>query len=150
MDPATGLMIASIGSSLLGGLFGGSDQQQRRSFAGAGVADPKLALQDALNAIRGFGGQLSQRGPVQLRSMVPPPAAPIKVPGLDVQIGGGLGVDPANFNQALTQFPLFGQGQGGQMQSPFEKLAAGNITPGARMRSPNAQSTGHMAKPRTE
>ncbi len=90
------LLIASIASSLFGGLFGGNDgPQERKSYSGR--VSPQNTLQDALDAIKSFGAGLEQRGPVQLRSAVVPGGGmePVRVPGLGIQIGGGLGMDPA-------------------------------------------------------
>jgi hypothetical protein len=144
MDPVTLSLLIGGGSSLLGGLLGGDGQQERRSYQGAGVADPKRALSDALMAIRSFGSNLESRGPARLSagSTVAPPPRPGNIPGLGFQIGGGLGTDPALLDQTILQGRQMGQ------TTPMQSLFQGSPQMGARKPSPNAQSTGQRAKQR--
>lgn len=88
------------GMSLLGSLFGPEGFQRRESYTGS--ASPQATLEQALAAISGLGSRLEHRGPPQLRSsMVPAPPAPVQIPGLGFQIGGGLGMDPALLDRSL-------------------------------------------------
>jgi hypothetical protein len=126
-------LAAALGSTLLGGLFGGNDQQEMKPYTGN--AAPQRTLEEALAAIKGFGANLERRGPAQLRSAVmPPPTQPVRVPGLGIQIGGGLGMDPALKDPSM----LTGRGLGGPR--------------GASLRSPSPNATSldpnHTAKPR--
>lgn len=133
-------LAAALGSTLLSGLFGGSDQQEMKPYTGS-VA-PQRSLEEAMQAIKGFGNNLERRGPAQLRSAVmpPPPAKPIRIPGLDVQIGGGLGMDPALLDRSI----LSGRGMGAGTATPFQSAFAGLSGPGgargASLRTPDARS----------
>lgn len=142
MDPTTLMMLIGGGSSLLGGLLGGDGYQERKTFTNAGIADPKRALTDALGAVRSFGAGLEARGPARLRSFVPPPAAPINVPGVGFQIGGGLGTDPALFDASILQ----GRQANGP-STPFQSLHQATTPLGGRSSS-SGQSTGSKAKQR--
>jgi hypothetical protein len=59
MDPMTMLALGGAISSGLGALFGGSDGQERTGFSGNQSA-PRT-LEDALNAVKGFGRALEGR-----------------------------------------------------------------------------------------
>jgi hypothetical protein len=103
----------------LGGLslFGG-DGDERQSFKGSS-ADPIQTLTALLDAVKHLGGSISDRQPIQNVEIGKGPA-PVSIPGLGFQIGGGMGLDPAIKAQgALTGPPPisnpFGQ-QGGQAQ----------------------------------
>jgi hypothetical protein len=149
MEPATMLAIGAIASNLLGGLFG-SDPAERQSFKGGGITDPRRALEDALNAVRGFGAKLESRGPTRLRSAyVQPGPRPVSIPGLGFQIGGGLGIDPALMNESVMSTNPMNAGSGGP--TPFTSLfqgGTGSSTP-VRRRELGQPSAG-VKKPRYE
>lgn len=97
LDPTSLLM---MGLSM----FGGDEGQERRSFAGKSGADPIEALRQALAATNSLGQGLQSRGPTRLRSSyVQKGPAPVQIPGLPFQIGGGLGVDPALADPSLLE-----------------------------------------------
>jgi hypothetical protein len=94
---------------LLGGLsmFGGDESEDpRSSFKGAGAADPITALNKALSMIDQLGASLQKRqGMNMTSSQLAPPPAPVSIPGIPFQIGGGLGTDPALRDATLLQVP---------------------------------------------
>jgi hypothetical protein len=124
----------------LGGmsLFGGDDeQQQRSSYNGAGIADPRTSLQQALMAITRLGAGLETRTgqPRTLTPSVGRGPAPVNVAG--VQIGGGLGNDPAMRSRIVDSswMNMFQPFQG-LAQQQFGQAGAGASNPGARRRQP--------------
>ena len=127
MDPLT---IAAIASSLFGGLFGGSDVQEKQSFRGS--AAPQKTLEGFLQALGGLGSRVEQQKPVQLRTTVQRGPEPVRIPGLNFQIGGGLGMDPA------LDDPMMGMGGGGGLGSVFSNMANGLGQPGQRIGSGTA------------
>ena len=103
-------------------LFGGNNgPQQRESFGGTGLTDPRNALYQALQGTYRAGAGMEQRTPPRLRSSyVQPGPSPVTVPGLNFQIGGGLGQDPALAHPELLE----GQGVQDITQfSPFQGVA---------------------------
>lgn len=135
VDP-TGLALGAL--SMLGG--DDPEAQRRQSFSGAGLADPKTALQQALSALYRTGQGLTERGPARLRSsVVSPPPAPVQIKGLPFQIGGGLGTDPALLDPSI----LSGTGRdmpdprggGAQTYDPFQSIAQGQFAEGAAQRT---------------
>lgn len=99
LDPTSLLMMG------LGFLGGDDSGQERQSFSGT-TADPVQRLTAALDAIKSMGTGLSSRGPTRLRSSyAQAPPAPVQIPGLPFQIGGGLGVDPALKDPSLLESP---------------------------------------------
>lgn len=100
LDPTSLLMMG------LGFLGGDDSGQQRQSFHGTGATDPVTSLRAALEAITKAGQGLQSRGPTRLRSSyVQRPPAPVQIPGLPFQIGGGLGMDPALSDPSLLEAP---------------------------------------------
>lgn len=98
LDP-TALLLGGL--SMLGG--DPSPFQERTSFRGTG-ADPVKQMEGFHQALMGFGQSLADRHPVRLRSsVVPQGPAPVSIPGVPFQIGGGLGVDPALRNPSLLE-----------------------------------------------
>ncbi len=142
MDPLT---IAAIASSLFGGLFGGGGEpQEKKSYSG--MASPQRTLEDALRMTLGAGRGLESRGPVQLRSVVPKGPEPIRIPGLNFQIGGGLGMDPALTDPSV----LTGRGPG--IEGVFGPMAGAYGAPGGQaqpgQRGSKAPGTPSKAQPR--
>lgn len=135
------LAIGGAISSGLGGLFGGPDGQERTGFTGNQSA-PRT-LEDALNAVKGFGRALEQRRAPSLPSaFVQPGPSPVRLPGLPFQLGGGLGIDPAIFDRSLLQGAASPQmGMAGQ-------AASGSGPTSARLRSPGGIPTGHSSTQR--
>jgi hypothetical protein len=121
---------------LLGGLslLGGDDAQKRGSFVGTGQSDPTNALNFAMDLMKKLGSGLQAQGPVHLRgSSVAPGPAPVTIPGIPFQIGGGLGTDPSLANPGMyDQENSFG------MFQPFQGTGqtAANPQSGARRRTP--------------
>lgn len=117
-------------------LFGGGGPE-RQSFRDPGqMTDPKQALQQSLNGIYRLGQGVSEMGPVKLRSSyVQGPPAPVTIPGLPFQIGGGMGRDPALDNPALLE-----AGGGNPFKyDPFQSLSqagSNGNAPGAKRRTP--------------
>lgn len=106
---------------LLSGLsmFGGGEGRQ--SFAGKGTADPVAMLQAALARNEAMGQSAQQKGPARLRSsMVSAPPQPVNLPGLGMQIGGGLGVDPALMDPSLLE----GRGLDQMTNAPYPQRTA--------------------------
>lgn len=109
MDPTTLLL---GGLSMLGG------DEEINSFKGTS-ADPVRRMTEALDMIKSLSSNIAARGTPRMRapqSEFEPPA-PVEIPGLGFQIGGGLGKDPSLFGTldfgGPSQFPdLFG-GPGG-------------------------------------
>ena len=119
LDP-TMMAIAGLSALTGGGDSGGGNQRQSFSEPGANT-DPRQALNQAIEAILRTGQGLSERKPVSLRSSyVPRPAAPISLPGLSFQIGGGLGHDPALDDPTLLGLD---RGTSGSTYDPFQSLA---------------------------
>lgn len=88
----------------LGGLslLGGDEQDDfRKPFTGQ-LTNPETNLNGLLSAIYRLGGALEQAQPPTLRSAVVP-AGPAPVSFAGVQIGGGLGMDPALRDPSLLQ-----------------------------------------------
>jgi hypothetical protein len=114
LDP-TMMILGAL--SMLGG-DGGPN-----SFKGTG-ADPVKAMEAQLSDIRSLGQGLQNRGPAKLsrRSVVQPGPEPVNIPGLNFQIGGGLGKDLALEDPTLLEGPdtqfdgLFGAGTQGPAQ----------------------------------
>ena len=142
MDPATLMMLIGGGSSLLGGLFGGPEQQERKPYGGA--AGAQRSLEGLFQAISSMGSTLENRGPARLRAMVPQPPKPVSVPGLGFQIGGGLGMDPAQGNPSYlagrdTQPSAFAGLQAGMGSARGAAPNTGGTTSGrAQMRKPES------------
>jgi hypothetical protein len=144
MDPLTIMALIGGGSSLLGGLFGGSDGQERRAYSGA--VSPNKTLQDAMAAIKGFGSQQAQQGPVRLRTTMAPPTRPVQIPGLPFQIGGGLGTDPALMDPSM----LMGRGaQAPGQANPMQALFGNSGATGqAGQRGVQPKTPGQQSRPR--
>src|SRR6266853_1633742 len=98
LDPTT-LLLGALS------LFGGPQQQVRESFKSPGsITDPQQALYQALQGDYRLGAGLEQRTPPRLRSAyVQPGPAPVNIPGVPFQIGGGLGTDPALKDPSLLE-----------------------------------------------
>lgn len=102
----------------LSALFGGDDgPPPLNSFhkgvdsGAARLVDPIQALYNAINASNNLGVGLNNRlqQGVNLRSSyVQPGPAPVSIPGLGFQIGGGLGTDPAFKDPSLLNLPFEG------------------------------------------
>lgn len=139
MDPMTMLALGGAISSGLGALFGGSDGQERTGFSGNQSA-PRT-LEDALNAVKGFGRALEgRRAPSVPSAIVQGGPAPARIPGLPFQIGGALGIDPAMFDRSLLSGGApFQVGMGGQ-------AASGSGPTSARLRSPAGIPTGQASQ----
>lgn len=102
-------------SSLLGGKGGGTTAilsalsmlggpNGPESYSGTGITDPVEALKTALTSTARLGQGMTERSPVKLRSSyVQAPPAPVTIPGLPFQIGGGMGRDPALSDPSLLQ-----------------------------------------------
>ncbi len=106
---------------LLSGLsmFGGGEGRQ--SFKGKGTADPVAMLQAALARNEAMGQSLQNRGPARLRSSaVSAPPQPVNLPGLGLQIGGGLGTDPALADPTLLE----GRGLSDMTNQPYPQRQA--------------------------
>lgn len=120
LDP-TGLLLGGL--SLLGGDEG---PQKRQSYAqGGSITDPKQSLYQFLKGSHLMGQGLAQREPLKLNGYVPDAPKPVSIPGLGIQIGGGLGVDPALRDPSLLQSnrnspvnDIMGQFFGGADQKP--------------------------------
>lgn len=107
----------------IGGLqaaLGSGGQKNRQSFhkgvspAAGQLVDPVQALYNALAGFDRLGVSLNNRlknGYSTPSSYVQAGPAPVSIPGLDFQIGGGLGQDPALKDPSL----LRSQGTGGDM-----------------------------------
>lgn len=109
-------LLLGLGMSMFGG---GDEGQERTSFRGAGAADPVDSLNYVLQAIQRIGAGLETRPAPSLRSsVVPGGPAPISLPNIPFQIGGGMGMDPALRDPSLLQ----GQGLPTQWQ-PFQGAA---------------------------
>lgn len=117
-------------------LFGGGGAQPT-SFRDPGhMTDPKQAMQETLNGIYRLGQGVTEMAPAKLRSSyVQAGPAPVTIPGLPFQIGGGLGRDPALDNPALLE----ASGSNPFKYDPFQSLsqagANGNPTK-AKLRTP--------------
>lgn len=95
---------------ILGGmsLLGKDPQnfQERHSFAGTS-ADPVQTLTTALSAIRNMGDVIATTNAPKFRSsVVPEGPAPVTIPGIPFQIGGGMGRDPALKDPTLLEGSL--------------------------------------------
>jgi hypothetical protein len=148
--PGFGSWLAKNGLDLaLGGmsLFGGGDEgpQQRESFNNAGMADPRTSLQQALMAITRLGAGLEHRSntPRTLTPDVGRGPAPVNVAG--IQIGGGMGSDPAmrsrivdsSWMNMFQPFQGMAQDQYRSAGAPIPgEPAAPAPNPGARRRQP--------------
>lgn len=122
LDPTSLLMMG------LGFLGGDDSGQQRQSFSGTS-ADPVQRLTAALDAIKQMGQGLQSRGPTRLRSSyAQAPPAPVQIPGLPFQIGGGLGVDPALKDPSLLESPQPDLGNlfGGATAQPRQRKPPSN------------------------
>jgi hypothetical protein len=85
MDPATIYALSMIGSSLIGGLMGGGEAQERNTFRSTGQdSDPVSILQDLVGSSKQLGGALGKRAaePAPFRSSYVP-----DVPGLPKDLG---------------------------------------------------------------
>lgn len=83
-------------TALLGGLSMLQQPNQPRSFAGTAV-DPVKTMTDTLAKIDALSAKVASRGPSRLKSPLDGlnTPAPVTIPGLPFQIGGGLGNDPS-------------------------------------------------------
>lgn len=82
---AAGIDPTTLGLGALS-LFGGDDQQRRQSYGGAGRVDPYTALQSRSDQITSLINQLQSAPKFEQHA----PPAPITIPGIPFQIGGGL------------------------------------------------------------
>lgn len=118
-------------------LLGGGDPPPNfASFEAPGeITDPRQALYQALAGTFRLGQGLSQRRPTTLRSSyVQPGPAPVQVPGLGFQIGGGLGMDPALRDPSLLQQ----QDRGAMQFDPFQSLEGAGIPQPQRTAEPRS------------
>jgi hypothetical protein len=112
-------------------LFGGDDDpfQKRQSYRGHGMADPVDSLNATLAAIQKMAQNVSERAPGRMSSsFVQSGPAPVSIPGIPFQIGGGLGIDPALRDPSLLQAMA-------PMGNPFSGGPSAT-QPGARRRTP--------------
>lgn len=105
-NPKIDPLMAILG---IGSMFGGDDKDdplaKLKYFEKPGeLYDPRESLHRALAATLRMGQGLTERGPVRLRTTFAPPPAPISVPGIGFQIGGGLASDPALKDPSLLEF----------------------------------------------
>jgi hypothetical protein len=124
IDPT---MAAMLGLSAIGGDDeggGGSGKQYRNPGSSA---DPVQGLEEALRAIQRLGQGMQRRPGVSMRSsFVQPGAAPVSIPGIPFQIGGGMGTDPALKDPSLLQ--ASGRNQTAMQEfDPFQSLAQGQF-----------------------
>lgn len=97
------LPLSGIASQLLGALFG---PQGPSGYGGA--VSPEATLTEALNATNGLGRVLQNnlaKGQSTPSAYVQPGPAPVNIPGLNFQIGGGFGMDPAFRDPSLLTRP---------------------------------------------
>lgn len=117
-----GLMGAQTGMGLLGDALGGGGQDQQPRTPYTGEASPQNTLIREIESILSLGRGLTEKlsQPVSLRSSyVQPGPKPVSIAGLPFQIGGGLGIDPANFDKSLLSMPgLNGLMDGNNPMSP--------------------------------
>lgn len=134
----------------LGMLGGGDEGPQFKSFRGTGgQADPVDALHQAMSMLYRLGAGLENKPPINLRSSyVQPGPAPVNIPGIPFQIGGGMGRDPAIDNPDLLSL-----GMGDMMAwQPFQGIAqnqwkdAGFDVSGTRPVPKTAQPAGGGAR----
>lgn len=126
LDPTTMLLGAMS-------LFGnqGSGPQQREPFTGS--VDPQLLLKQVMDTANRLGSQISSQGPTRLKSHIPPPPSPISIPGLPFQIGGGMGMDPAQRNAPTDQA---GSNNGLDLSGVFQNPDNNNPNSSVKRRSP--------------
>jgi hypothetical protein len=141
MDPMTKYMLTQFGSSLISSLLGGDeDDDEFDSFRGTGtMSDPVDLLQRATSATHRLGAGLGNKKAPRLRSSyVQAGPAPVTIGGL--QIGGGLGRDPALDDPSLLEGNSISDVLG---FDPFQGVAQTQFAAG-----PGSQS-GRTAQPRS-
>lgn len=113
--------------------FGGmSHQKDPKSFRNPGsIEDPIQSLQNLMISLSRLGQGLSEKGPSRLHSLTPQggPSKPVSIPGLAMQIGGGLGTDPTVQTQQLAQGNPF-------KYAPFEAASGPTGPPMDQMMNP--------------
>jgi hypothetical protein len=101
LDPTA---LALGGMSLLGGEEVDDPQLSLRGT----TADPVVRMTEALDAIKNLTSGIQSKGPSRLRSplQTTQPLAPVSIPGIPFQIGGGLGRDPALPDPMMEADPI--------------------------------------------
>ncbi len=144
MNPMVLSTLIQSGLGFLGGMGGDDQDDQRTSFEGTGPTDPRNVSYNLLANLYPLlqGLQERARTGTQLRSSyVPPPPAPINIPGLPFQIGGGLGTDPAFADRELLRMP----GLNIPQLAPGDKSAGGVTHPQLRSSSSSSSAGGDSA-----
>ncbi len=146
MTPITGLMLANIASSLLGGLLGGDGQQERQSFAKS--SDPFINPNDLARssnmAISRLGQALTELlgQPIDLsRAIAPPvPGVSVRDPGIANPTirQGKMAYDPFQ-GAAVHGFPGFPPLPSGPQTNLRNIFSPDTLTPGSSTRRRNPQ-----------
>lgn len=114
IDP-TALLLGGLSAAMGGG--GNGQTGAPNSFhkgvspGAAQLVDPIQSLYNAINASNNMGVGLNNRlqQGINLRSSyIQPGPAPVRIPGLNFQIGGGMGTDPAFKDPSLLNLPFEG------------------------------------------
>lgn len=141
---SAGIDPTALGLGTLSAFAGGDEgPQHMQSFAkgsGGQITNPTQALFNFLNGTNNFGmgiNNLLQQGAHTPSSFVNSPGpAPVRIPGLNFQIGGGLATDPALKDPTLLNKPF----EGDMYSSILPKGAQNNVGSSAvpKRRSPTS------------
>lgn len=126
-DPGMMMLLASVFSSIFGGLFGGGSDQELQSFANNSYnfdTDPRRLLSEGVGNVR----DLYSRALPELSKPVSVPSAFVQQP--PVMTGGGLpmpigvvGQDPALFDPSLlTRSGILGGGDEDEALNAFNLM----------------------------
>lgn len=107
-------------------LFGGDDGPQKRQGYHGELTNPEDSLHRALSATYRAGQGMMEKKPVKLRGLLPDAPAPVSIPGLPFQIGGGMGHNPAQDDMDVDSM------EGYRNYDPFQSVAVNQFADAAK------------------
>jgi hypothetical protein len=114
MTASDWVKLALGGIGAIGGSMGSDPFQKKKGYKGA-TTNPETVMANNIANHGSIGDLLTKlRKPSMRSSIVAAPPGPVSIPGLGIQIGGGLGRDPALDDPSLVE----GQGLASQWAGP--------------------------------
>ena len=124
-------MLLGGGFQLLGDFFGPNQNQNPNDPYTGPATNPEASLNNLLRVLSTAGSDAYQQAhsPVTLRSAyVPPPPAPLSIPGIPFKLGEGMGTDPAVKDPSLLTYQGLPDTTG---HNPFTDILKATNSPAA-------------------